>query len=117
MQENRSEATACDRDNGHCSCSDVNIGCSSSSHSEVSLAGQRQAQIRTGMHVLDWSRMVRLNQTYNTGMTRHRALQGTMPLEYNPITGKHIKAMHNVWSKEGDKRPMLWAATCMCFLG
>ena len=76
------------------------------------LAGLRQLQITEGLEDPNWGAMPRLTQI-RRGIARHRAEQGVRPFRRDPITVEHLRAMQGVWSRQGDRGAMLWAAACI----
>ena len=80
------------------------------------LAGLRQAQVKAGLPIPDWSAMAKLSQI-RTGLARHRAVQGRVQLQRDPVKLEHMVALQAVWGRSGDRGVMLWAAACLCFFG
>ena len=80
------------------------------------LAGLRQLQITEGLEAPNWGAMPRLAQI-RRGIARHRAEQGVRPFRRDPVTVEYLRAMHGVWSRQGDRGAMLWAAACICYFG
>ncbi len=80
------------------------------------LAGLRQAHIKAGIQVPEWGTMAKLAQLRKSIACR-RAMHCTTGPEREPVSGRHMAALHDAWSSSGDRGTLLWAAACMCFYG
>ncbi len=58
------------------------------------LAGLRQAHIKAGIQVPKWGTMAKLAQL-RKGIARRRAMQCTTGPEKEPVSGRHMAALHD----------------------
>ncbi len=80
------------------------------------MAGLRQAHLRAGLPAPVWRDMAKLGQI-RKGMARRRAIQGVVGLQRDPLTWRHLEALHRAWEGTTRDKIMWWAAACLCFFG